>query len=115
MSFLLTQSTTCARLSCTQYCVPLIVHCAVDGAGHWLSTFCGTRPLTGAAKSNGFIAIHTGSLTCSLKMTSGQPLPDRFQSWILVCSVVAPLPSPSKVTILSLTSGWALAYALATG
>ena len=60
------------------------------------------RPLTGAANSNGLDAIHTGSLACSLKMTSGQPLPVRFHSWIFACSVVAPLPSPSKVTILHL-------------
>ena len=75
-----TQSTTWARLSWTQICVPLTVHWAVDGAGHWLSTLSGMRPLTGAAKSNGFSAIQTGSLTCSLKMTSGQPLPVRFHS-----------------------------------
>ena len=48
-----------------------------------------------AAKSKGFCAIQTGSLACWLKMTSGQPLPVRFHSWIFVCSVVAPLPSPS--------------------
>ena len=69
------------------------------------------RPLIGAAKLNGAFAIQTGSLTCSLKMTSGQPLPVRFQSWILVCIVVAPLPSPSKVTIFTCTSGCALTYA----
>src|SRR5579862_6922184 len=73
------------------------------------------RPLTGAAKSNGFSAIQTGSLTCSLKMTSGQPLPVRFHSWILVCIVVAPLPSPSKVTIFTFTFGCALTYACAAG
>src|SRR5437868_10886815 len=73
------------------------------------------RPLIGAAKLNGGFAIHTGSLTCSLKMTSGQPLPVRFHSWILVCIVVAPLPSPSKVTMFRCTLGCALAYALATG
>src|SRR5437764_14545771 len=73
------------------------------------------RPLIGAAKLNGGFAIHTGSLTCSLKMTSGQPWPDRFHSWILVCSVDPPLLSPSKVTIFVWTLGWAAAYALATG
>ena len=57
------------------------------------------------AKSNGFCAIQTGSLACSLKMTSGQPLPVRFHSWIFVCIVVAPLPSPSKVTIFTFTFG----------
>ena len=67
------------------------------------------RPVTGSAKSNGFCAIHTGSLTCSLKMTSGQPLPVRFHSWILVCNDVAPLASPSKVTMCTFTFGWALA------
>src|SRR5919201_3024240 len=115
MSFLLTQSTTWARLSWTQYCVPSIVHWAVDGAGHWLSRLCGMRPVTGSAKLNGFCAIHTGSLTCSLKMTSGQPLPVRFHSWIFVCIVVAPLPSPSKVTMRTCTFGCALAYACAAG
>jgi hypothetical protein len=109
MSFWLTQSTTWARLSWTQYCVPSIVHCAVDGPGHWLRALSGTRPLTGAANSNGFFAIHTGSLTCSLKMMSGQPLPDRFHSWIFVCKVVAPLASPSKVTIFRCTLGCAFA------
>ena len=48
-----------------------------------------------AAKSKGFWPIQTGSLACWLKMTSGQPLPARFHSWILPCRVVAPLPSPS--------------------
>jgi hypothetical protein len=94
-------------LSWTQYCVPSIVHCAVDGAGHWRRALSGTRPLIGCANSKGFFAIHTGSLTCSLKMTSGHPLPDRFHSWIFVCSVVAPLASPSKVTIFRCTSGCA--------
>ncbi len=105
---MLTQSTTWARLSCTQYCVPLIVHWAVDGAGHWLRSDSGMSFSSGAANSNGFCAIHTGSWTCSLKMTSGQPLPVRFHSWILVCMVVAPLPSPSKVTMLTFCFGWAL-------
>ena len=67
------------------------------------------RPLSGAAKLNGDFAIHTGSLTCSLKMTSGHPWPVRFHSWILVCIVVAPLPSPSKVTMWTCTFGCALA------
>src|SRR6266516_2397728 len=76
---------------------------------------CGMRPLIGAAKLNGGFAIHTGSLTCSLKMTSGQPLPVRFHSWIFVCSVVAPLPSPSKVTMFTCWFGCAFTYAWATG
>src|SRR5689334_23146439 len=76
---------------------------------------CGMRPLIGAAKLSGAFAIQTGSLTCSLKMTSGQPWPVRFHSWILVCIVVAPLPSPSKVTMCRCTFGWALAYACAAG
>ena len=67
------------------------------------------RPLIGAAKLNGGFAIHTGSLTCSLKMTSGQPLPVRFHSWILACNDVAPLASPSKVTMCTCTFGCALA------
>src|SRR5690349_16726485 len=71
--------------------------------------------LIDAAYSNGFLAIHTGSLTCSLKTTSGQPLPVRFHSWIFVCMVVAPLPSPSKVTTFTCWFGCALTYAWATG
>src|SRR5438270_5151573 len=92
-----------------------MVHWAVDGAGHWLSRFCLIMPVTGWAKSNGFCAIHTGSLTCSLKTTSGQPLPVRFHSWTFVCIVVAPFPSPSKVTIFILTFLCVLAYCCAAG
>src|SRR5579885_3016318 len=48
-------------------------------------------------------------------MTSGQPLPVRFQSWIFVCIVVAPLPSPSYVTMWTCTFGCVFAYSFATG
>ena len=48
-------------------------------------------------------------------MTSGQPWPVRFHSWIFVCIVVAPLPSPSKVTIFTCTFGCVFAYSFATG
>src|SRR5665213_2439397 len=68
-----------------------------------------------AAKLNGSCAIQIGSLTCSLKITSGQPLPALFQSWIFVCKLVAPLPSPSKVTMLTFTFGCEAWYALASG
>ena len=95
ISVLSYQSRVCARLSWTQISLPLTVHWPRDGAGQRLRIFAGMRPLTGAAKSNGLEAIQTGSLACWLKMTSGQPLPVRFQSWIFACSVVAPLESPS--------------------
>ena len=64
-------------------------------------------PVSGSAKLNGFCDIQIGSLTCSLKMTSGQPRRSGSTSWILVCRDVAPLPSPSKVTILRFTPGCA--------
>ena len=71
------------------------MHCASDGAGQLLRRFAGKTPLRFIAKSNGFCAIQTGSFACSLKTTSGQPWPVRFHSWIFVCIVVAPFPSPS--------------------
>jgi len=55
----------------------------------------GKMPFRSAAKLNGAWPIQTGSFACSVKTTSGQPEPVRFQSWIFVCRPVAPLPSPS--------------------
>src|SRR5690242_21264014 len=48
-------------------------------------------------------------------MMSGQPWPVRFHSWIFVCIVVAPLPSPSYVTMFRCTFGCVFAYSFATG
>ena len=71
------------------------MHCASDGAGQPVRSDAGKTPFRFRAKSNGGCDIQTGSFACSLKTTSGQPLPVRFHSWIFVCIVVAPLPSPS--------------------
>ena len=71
------------------------MHCASDGAGQPLRSDAGKTRFRFRAKSNGGWLIQTGSFACSVNTTSGQPLPVRFQSWIFVSIVVAPLESPS--------------------
>src|SRR4051812_3161356 len=102
-------------LSWTQTTLPSTVHCAVDGAGHSFKMSAERCPVSGSVKLKGFCDIQIGSLTCSLKMTSGHPALVRFHNRIFACSDVAPLPSPSYVTIFIFTPGCATWYALAAG
>src|ERR1700758_843728 len=86
MSDVLYQTRFCPMSLRRQYTVPPTVHGASALGAKLSRVDCGTSPwFSGAVQSVAPVVLQAASLYSSLKTTSGQPLPARLYSSILVC------------------------------